>query len=107
MESTAAGELVSGATGNGHSVDGIVFDTPSAKKAVVAVVDPTRGPALRTVHPDSLSARETEGADDRALRMLIKRTPPPVRRTGGGGLAGAGRGSAGHSRGASHRTSDH
>jgi hypothetical protein len=107
MESTAAGELVSVATGNGHSVDGIVFDTPSAKKVVVAVVDPTRGPALRTVHPDALSARETEGAGDRAMRMLIKRTPPPVHRNGAAGGTSAGRGSAGHSRGASHRTSDH
>ena len=107
MESTAAGELVSVTTGSGHSVDGIVFDTPSAKKVVVAVVDPTRGPALRTVHPDALSARETEGAGDRALRMLIKRTPPPAHRPAANGPGTAQGRSSGHSRGASHRTSDH
>ena len=106
MESTAAGELVN-VTTNGHSVDGIVFDTPSAKKVVVAVVDPARGPVMRTVHPETLSAREAEGAGDRALRMLIKRTPAPAHRGGGAGGSGVSRGSAGHSRGASHRTSDH
>jgi hypothetical protein len=105
MGSTAVGELVK-VTTNGHSVDGIVFDTPSAKKVVVAIVDPARGAAFRTVHPETLSARETEGAGDRALRALIKRTPPPVHRRANGG-SGAAHGSAGHSRGASHRTSDH
>ena len=105
MASTAIGELVT-VTTNGHSVDGIVFDEPSAKKVVVAIVDPSRGAAFRTVHPDTLSARETEGAGDHAMRALIKRTPSPVHRRATGG-SGAARGSAGHSRGASHRTSDH
>ena len=105
MESTAPGELVKVTTG-GPPVDGIVFDTPSAKKVVVAVVDPGRGPAFRTVRPDALSERTTESADDRALRSLIRRTPQPLHRAARDG-SGAGRGRAGHTRAASHRTSDH
>jgi hypothetical protein len=102
MESTGVGELVKVATA-GPEVDGIVFDTPSATKVVVAVVDPGRGPVFRTVHPDTLSERTEEGAQDKALRLLIRRTPPPVKGAARGGSGGA-RASAGHSRGASHRT---
>lgn len=105
MESTAAGELVKVATG-GPPADGIVFDTPSANKVVVGVLDPARGPVFRTVHPEMLTARTTEGSADRALRLLIRRTPPPAHRASREG-SGAGRGHAGHSRGAAHRTSDH
>ena len=65
--------------GDGPKLDGIVFDTPSATKVVVAVVDRGRGPVFRTVHPRTLSERAAEGADDRALRLLIRRTPPPAR----------------------------
>ena len=106
MESTTTtGDLVKVAAG-GPPVDGIVFDTPSAKKVVVAVTDPGRGPVFRTVHPETLSERTTESADDRALRSLIRRTPPPVHRAARDG-SGAGRGRAGHMRAATHRTSDH
>ena len=65
--------------GDGPKLDGIVFDAPSATKVVVAVVDRGRGPVFRTVHPRTLSERPAEGADDRALRLLIRRTPPPAR----------------------------
>src|ERR1700729_66837 len=50
MEPVSIGELVKVA-GSGPEHDGIVFDTPSKSKVVVAVVDPGRGPVLRTVHP--------------------------------------------------------
>ena len=76
MEPSSTGELVKVATG-GPQLDGIVFDTPSRTKVVVAVVDPRRGPVLRTVHPRTLSERTEEGPDDRALQLLVRRTPPP------------------------------
>jgi hypothetical protein len=104
MESTQVGDLVKVATG-GRDVDGIVFDIPSATKVVVAVVEPGRGPTFRTVHPDALSERAEESPDDRPLRLLIRRTPPPVH--GAARAAqGSGRGSAGHTRAATHRTAD-
>jgi hypothetical protein len=102
MSSTPAGALVK-VSGDGPPLDGIVFDTPSRSKVVVAVVDRARGPVLRTVHPDALSERSAEGPSDPALRRLIKRTPPAAHGAARGG-SGAGRGSAGHSRGAAHRT---
>jgi hypothetical protein len=102
MDATHTGELVKVATG-GPEIDGIVFDTPSRSKVIVAVVDAKRGPGFRTVHPDTLSERTEEGPDDRALRLLIRRTPVPVRGGARGGT-GAGPGSAGHKRAAMHRT---
>ena len=102
MESPNAGELVTVASG-GPELDGIVFDTPSRAKAVVAVVDPDRGPLFRTVHPRTLTERTTEGPDDRALRLLVRRTPSPVRAAARDGSTG-GHGSPGHARGAMHRT---
>ena len=105
MDSTAVGDLVA-VTTDGPSVDGIVFDVPSAHKVVVAMFDPKRGPVFRTVDPETLSVRTTESTHDRALRMLIRRTPRPGPRAARDG-SGAGRGRAGHTRGAAHRTSDH
>ena len=102
MEGVLAGELVTVATG-GPELDGIVFDTPSRTKVVVAVVDPGRGPRFRTVHPRELSERSEPGPSDQALRLLIRRTPPPVHGAGRGGAA-AGRGNPGHARTAMHRT---
>jgi hypothetical protein len=102
MEPTSAGELVKVASG-GPELDGIVFDTPSRTKVVVAIVDRTKGPVLRTVHPDALSERTEEGPDDRALRLLIRRTPPPAHGRAGGAAA-TGHGSRGHARGTMHRT---
>jgi len=104
MEPATVGQLVKVA-GGGRAVDGIVFDLPSATKVVVAVVEPGRGPTFRTVHPEALSDRAEEGSDDRALRLLIRRTPPPVHGAVRG-APGAGRGSAGHTRAATHRTAD-
>jgi hypothetical protein len=102
MESTSAGELVKVA-GGGPELDGIVFDTPSRSKVVVAVVDPGRGPVFRTVHPKTLTERSEEGPADKALRLLIRRTPAPARDAGSGRTA-AGRGNPGHARTAMHRT---
>jgi hypothetical protein len=102
MEHTSAGELVTVASG-GPKLDGIVFDTPSRTKVVVAVVDRERGPVFRTVHPDTLSERADEGTDDKALRLLIRRTPQPTRGSGRGG-GDAERARAGHTRTAMHRT---
>lgn len=102
MEKVQAGELVK-VTGGGPELDGIVFDTPSRRKVVVAVVDPERGPSFRTVTPDSLTERTEESVHDRALRLLLRRTPSPVH----GGARGGGRSggaSAGHTRAPTHRT---
>jgi hypothetical protein len=102
MELPSVGELVKVA-GGGPELDGIVFDVPSGSKAVVAVVDPGRGPLFRTVNPKLLTERDEEGPDDQALRLLIRRTPPPVRGAARGGTRG-GRGRPGYTRGAMHRT---
>jgi hypothetical protein len=83
--------------------DGIVFDVPSSAKVVVAVFDARRGAVLRTVGPNGLTERAEDGARDPALRLLIRRTPPPIRGGDGGG-AGVGRRRAGHTRGAMHRS---
>jgi hypothetical protein len=102
MEPTSVGELVK-VSGGGSELDGIVFDAPSSSKVVVAVVDPARGPVFRTVHPSTLSERTEEAPGDRALRLLVRRTPPPLHGTARGG-SGTGRGRPGHTRGATHRT---
>jgi hypothetical protein len=102
MELTREGELVRVA-GGGPELDGIVLDTPSSSKVVVAVVDPGRGPMFRTVHPKSLTERTEEGPHDRALRLLLRRTPPPVHGAARGGARG-GRRRPGHTRAAAHRT---
>jgi hypothetical protein len=102
VESIGPGDLVT-VSGDGPQLDGIVFDTPSATKTVVAVVHRGRGPVFRTVHPRALTARAAEGADDRALRLLIRRTPSPTR-GGARGAGGGGQGRAGHTRAAMHRT---
>ncbi|HET9101767.1 MAG TPA: hypothetical protein VFN55_00320 [Solirubrobacteraceae bacterium] len=96
------GDLVTVA-GSGAPLDGIVFETPSAAKAVVAVVDAKKGPVFRSVHPDTLSAREGEGPHDRALRLLIKRTPPAAHGATRG-PKGSERGRAGFTRGTAHRS---
>jgi len=101
MDPVSVGGLVKVA-GGGPAMDGIVFDIPSRSKVVVAVVPRGRGPALRTVHPDALTPREAEGPEDPALRLLIRRTPPPVHGAARGG-AGVGGGRSGHVRGAAHR----
>jgi hypothetical protein len=102
MEPTSVGELVK-VTGTGPAADGIVFDTPSNSKVVVAVMDPARGPLFRTVNPKALTERAEAGPHDRALRALMRRTPPPVRGGGTGGVAGGG-GRSGYKRGPVHRT---
>jgi hypothetical protein len=104
MKRTSAGELVTVTGERGPALDGIVFDMPSRTKVVVAVVDGARGPAMRTVHPDTLGERLEAGPDDPALLRLVRRTPPPARGAARGGPGSAGGRSAGHSRGAAHRT---
>src|SRR4051812_43258252 len=102
MDSISVGDLVS-VVSQGPDLDGIVFDAPSASKVVVAVVDRARGPVFRTVHPDTLRERTEEGPDDKALRLLIRRTPPPVHGAARDGSSAGGR-RAGHTRAATHRT---
>ena len=101
MDALSPGELVKVADG-GTELDGLVFDRPSNSKVIVAVVDPTRGPLFRTVNPNTLTEREHEGPNDRVLRLLVRRTPPPpnalARGTTRGGLR-----RAGFTRGATHR----
>jgi hypothetical protein len=101
MEQIGAGTLVKVATG-GAQVDGIVFDVPSASKVVVAVIDPKRGPVLRTVERDAVSERTDESADDRALQLLVKRTAPASRGSGRSGVP-VGQGRTAHARAAAHR----
>lgn len=102
MDSISPGQLVKVA-GTGQPADGIVFDTPSITKVVVAVVDRGRGPVFRTVNPAALTERDEAGPDDRALQLLVRRTPKPKRGAGRGG-PGAERAQAGHTRTAMHRT---
>lgn len=101
MNAFAIGDLVSVADG-GQPLSGVVFDRPSRVKVVVAVVDPARGPGFRTVHPETLTERAKEDADDAALRLLIRRTPPPVHGAMRDGVSGR-KGAAGFTRGTSHR----
>jgi len=72
-------------------------------KVVVAVVDPVRGPVFNTVHPKALSERQQEGANDPALRLLVRRTPPPLHTSARGASAGRKGRSASFTRGAPHR----
>ena len=101
MEQLATGDLVHVNSG-GPGLDGIVVDTPSRLKVVVAVVDPGRGPRFRTVQRETLTERETEGPDDPALRLLIRRTQPPVRGAARD-VVNVRKGAAGFTRGTSHR----
>ena len=104
MESRQLGDLVKVAgTATAPEQDGIVFDTPSHTKVVVAVVEPGRGPVFRSFPTKAVTDRSEEGPADRALRLLIRRTPPPVHGASRGGT-GVGRGRAGHSRATMHRT---
>src|SRR4051812_7390102 len=102
MEQIAAGDLVKVATA-GPQIDGIVFDVPSASKVVVAVMDRGRGPVMRTVHRTALSERAEEGPDDRALRLLVRRTPHAAHGASRGGN-GPAQGREGFKRAAMHRT---
>jgi hypothetical protein len=102
MEPIATGDLVKVTTG-GPQIDGIVFDVLKGAKAVVAVIDRDRGPVMRTVDQKALTERSEAGPDDRALQLLVRRTPPNARGAARGG-AGAGAGRAGHKRAAMHRT---
>jgi hypothetical protein len=101
MEPANQGDLVTVAA-SGPTLDGIVFDTPSTTKVVVAVMDRQRGPVFRSLHPDTLSERTEAGPHDPALRLLIRRTPAPTRGKARG-AGSAGRGRAGFTRSATHR----
>lgn len=96
------GDLVHVATA-GPEIDGIVFDLPRGAKALVALVDRTKGPVLRSVPRDALREREEAGPADPALLALIRRTPAPVQ-GGRGGSGGGGAPRAGFRRSATHRT---
>src|SRR4051794_14217067 len=102
MEKTEAGDLVKVATGR-RETDGIVFDVSGGSKVVVAVVDRDRGPVMRTVDLKDLTERTEEGPGDRALRMLIRRTPGGTRGAAPAG-SGPGQARAGHRRASMHRT---
>ena len=88
--------------GNSREIDGIVFDTPSAAKVVVAVIDRKRGPMFRTVNEKALTTREEDGPDDRALRLLVRRTPRPVSDGAQGATVGR-QGRSGFKSGTAHR----
>jgi hypothetical protein len=101
MDAVSPGDLVK-VTDGSEELDGLVFDTPSSSKVVVAVVDPSRGPLFRTVNPNALTEREHEGPSDRALRLLIRRTPAPPNASGRDTTRGGQRRS-GFTRGTAHR----
>jgi hypothetical protein len=101
MEEASPGDLVTVADGSAQ-LDGLVFERPSRSKVVVAVVDPTRGPLFRTVDPSTVTEREQEGPNDRALRLLVRRTPPPANAVAPGATRGGQR-RAGFTRGTAHR----
>jgi hypothetical protein len=101
MNAAEPGDLVKVADGTAE-LDGLVFDRPSSSKVIVAVVDPTRGPVFRTVNPNLLTEREQEGPNDRALRLLVRRTPPPANAVAPGATRGGQR-RAGFTRGTAHR----
>ena len=101
MERVSVGELVRVPAG-GSELDGLVFDTPSSSEVVVAVVDSARGPQFRTVNQRTLTGRAEEGPHDRALRLLVRRTPPPVRGAGHDSV-GSERGPSGYKRAPTHR----
>jgi hypothetical protein len=101
MEPTDATDQVTVATASAQ-IDGILAEMPSASKAVVAVMDRRRGPVLRTVLRTALTDRAEPGPDDRALRLLIRRTAPAARGGARGGPQ-VGHGRAGHTRAAMHR----
>lgn len=101
MNGASPGDLVTVADGS-VKLDGLVFDRPSSSKVIVAVVDPARGPLFRTVNPNTLTERAQEGPNDRALRLLVRRTPPPPNAVGRGATSGGQR-RAGFTRGATHR----
>jgi hypothetical protein len=102
MESLSAGDLVKVTTG-GPSTDGIVVDTLTGSKAIVALRDPVRGPVLRTVSRKALAERTEAGPDDRALQLLIRRTPAHRRGATRGGANGGTGGGGGYTRAAPHR----
>ena len=102
MEPLTAGDLVTIATG-GAPLDGIVMDVPSDAKLIVAVMDRRRGPVLRTIDAATATLRADAGPDDRALTLLIRRTPQATGRTTRGG-ANASSDRAAHTRAAMHRT---
>jgi hypothetical protein len=97
----APGDLVTVADGSRH-LDGLVFETPSSSKVVVAVVDPKRGPQFRSVNPSAVSERSAEGPDDHTLRLLIKRTPPATHSSTSGARSNE-QGRTGFMRGTAHR----
>jgi hypothetical protein len=101
VDTAGPGDLVTVADGS-TELDGLVFDRPSNSKVIVAVVDPTRGPVFRAVNPGALTEREQEGPNDRALRLLVRRTPPPPNSVARGGTRGGQR-REGFTRGAAHR----
>jgi hypothetical protein len=98
---TNPNELVKVA-GAGAPVDGIVFDTPSRSKVVVAVMEPARGPVFVTVNPKALTPRTESGSNDSALRLLLRRTPSPIRGAARGASLG-GQSRSGYQRGTAHR----
>ncbi len=82
------------------TLDGIVYDTPSLLKVVVAVPELDGGAGFRTVRRGALAERHEAGEHDDELRKLIRRSP----RMGRGGPFGGSGPRQGHTRAQSHRT---
>src|SRR5829696_1060615 len=100
METNDADDLVTVKTA-GPTIDGILVEQLKSSKAVVAVMDGVKGPVLRTVPQDALAE---PGPDDRALRLLVRRSAHASRGTARGGSGSGMSGRAGHTRAAMHRT---
>jgi hypothetical protein len=101
MQHPEDAELVT-VTDSGPPRGGIVFDRPSPTQVVVAIMDPRRGPVLRTFSAAALEHRAEPGDDDAQLQRLIRRTPPPTGRRGN--VSGPQGARAAHTRAAAHRS---
>jgi hypothetical protein len=99
MKPLRAGQLVT-VTDDDATLDGIVAQTPSMLKLVVAVPDPKREAVLREFHRSALRERRQAGEHDTALRRVIGKASA----AGGHGGPRSAQGRRGHTRAPAHRT---
>jgi hypothetical protein len=99
MKPLRAGQLVT-VTDDGATFDGIVVQTPSLLKVVVAVRDPKADVVMRTFHRGALRERSRAGDDDAALRRAMGKAAA----AGGHGGPTSAQGRRGHTRAPAHRS---
>ena len=99
MKPLRAGQLVT-VTDDGVTLDGIVAQTPSMLKLVVAVPEADADPVLRTFHRGALRERTRAGEHDTALRRVIGKAASAPGHDG----QRSGPGRRGHTRAPAHRS---